>query len=334
MTTLNGIAESLAAAGLTDDPGRLRFTPLEGGVSSDIWRVSGGAQTVCVKRARSRLAVAATWEVPVERNHYEAEFMRLVAAEVPGFAPRLIAEDRSQGLIVLEYLNPDAWHLWKPRLMAGEVDLDVARNVGVHQGRLARATRGRPDLASRFDTSGLFHDLRLDPYLLECARRYPDLAPRLRQLSEATGARREAMVHGDVSPKNVLVSETSDAIILDAECAWYGDPAFDLAFVLNHLLLKSVHRPEAADAFRSAIVALLEGHASADVARAVPDVRARATALLPALLLGRIDGKSPVEYLTDPEKRDVVRDVARRYLNTVAAHPLEIAGALSGELDR
>ncbi len=38
---------------------------------------------------------------------------------------------------------------------------------------------------------------------------------------------------------------------------------------------------------------------------------ARTAALLPGLLLGRVDGKSPAEYLTDDADRDHVRAFAR-----------------------
>ncbi len=331
MTPPPKIAESLLAAGLADDPASLRFIPLTGGVSSDIWQVIGGHRPMCVKRARSQLAVAATWEVPVERNHFEAEFLRVVGTEVPGFAPELLAEDEALGLIVLPFFDPAEWTLWKPHLLAGQVDVAVARHVGAHLGRLARATRGRRDLAQRFDTTRLFHELRLDPYFLECARRHPDLAPELTELATSTASRREALVHGDVSPKNVLVNGDSASVILDAECAWYGDPAFDLAFALNHLLLKSVHRPDAAGILRSAIEALLEGRANADTPERAEAVQSRATHLLPGLLLARIDGKSPVEYITDLEKKTSIRAVARQFLHAPAAHPLEIARALTGD---
>lgn len=331
MTGMLAIANSLVAAGLADDPQKLRFTPLTGGVSSDIWCVTGALQPICVKRARKQLDVTAVWEVPVERNHFEAEFLRVVSADVPGFAPELLAEDEAKGLIVLPYLDPIEWKLWKPQLLAGEVDIKTACSVGAHLGRLARATRDRPDLAKRFDTTALFHALRLDPYLHECARRHPDLAPVLMRLSQATAGRKEALVHGDVSPKNVLVNSVSEAVILDAECAWYGDPAFDLAFVLNHLMLKSVHRPEAAADLGRAAFALLEARAAADASGAADAVQTRAAALLPALLLARVDGKSPVEYLTDPAKQAHIREVSRHFLVTCPSHPLQIATALTGD---
>lgn len=329
MTGLGEIAESLVANGLAQDAARLRFTPLTGGVSSDIWKVSGGCRTICVKRARDSLAVAARWEVPVERNHFEAEFLRVAGAEVPGFAPDLLAELPAHDLIVLPFLDEAEWAPWKPQLLAGNVDIAVAQGVGAHLGRLARATRGRSDLAARFNTGDLFEALRLDPYLRECGRKHIDLAPQLNALADATAARRQALVHGDVSPKNIMVNARSEPVILDAECAWYGDPAFDLAFMLNHLLLKAVHRPAAADAFRTAIDALLDGHAATETEDEVGPVLARATTLLPALLLARIDGKSPVEYLTDRRAKDHVRAIARHFLRMPADHPFEIADSLN-----
>lgn len=334
MTVPIEISQSLVAAGLADDPADLKFIPLTGGVSSDIWRVTGGHRPICVKRARGQLAVAAIWKVPIERNHYEAEFLRVVSADVPGFAPELLAEDEARGLIVLPFLDPTEWQLWKPKLLNGQVDIEVARHVGMHLGRLAHATRARPDLAKRFDTGTLFEGLRLDPYLRECARKHPDLAAPLAKLADATATRQEALVHGDVSPKNIFVNGASLPVVLDAECAWYGDPSFDLAFILNHLLLKSVVRPDAARELHRAISAILEGRGATDAVAEVLPVQTRATHLLPALLLARIDGKSPVEYLTDePDIRAGVRAVARRFLLAPAAHPLEIAATLIGDRD-
>jgi tRNA A-37 threonylcarbamoyl transferase component Bud32 len=330
MTETAAIADSLVSVGLAEDPARLLFARLEGGVSSDIWRVDGAKTAICVKRARKRLAVAATWEVPVERNHYEAEFLRVVSEEVPGFAPELLAEDEARGLIVLPFLDPGTWRLWKTQLLAGEVDIAVARTAGTHLGRLARATRGRPDLAKRFGTLDLFFDLRLDPYLMECARRHPDLAAPLTALVEATSARREALVHGDVSPKNMLVGAGARCLILDAECAWYGDPAFDLAFLVNHLCLKAVHVPGAAGSLAEAIGALLSARAEADATDEATEVARRAARLLPGLLLARLDGKSPVEYLTENEDRAHVRDTARRFLLSPAEDVEDIVVALTG----
>lgn len=328
MSDMAEIAVLLAGAGLGFEPDQAEFTQLAGGVSSDIWKVSDSHRTVCVKRARGRLAVEAEWKVPVERNHFEAEFLRVVGAEIPGFAPKILAEIQSDGLIVLQYLDPDHWRNWKTDLLGGTVDCAVAQEVGAHLGRLGFRTRGRADLAARFDTTGLFEDLRLDPYLRECARKHNDLAAQLNSLADDTARRREALVHGDVSPKNILVNAQSKPLILDAECAWYGDPAFDLAFMLNHLLLKSVYRPDIAGELSRAAEALLAAYAAEEDPEAGTAAVARATRLLPALLLARIDGKSPVEYLTDVDDRAHIRAIARRFVLQPAAEPLEIAQAL------
>ena len=113
-------------------------------------------------------------------------------------------------------------------------------------------------------------------------------------------------MHGDVSPKNILVGPEGP-VFLDAECAWYGDPAFDLAFCLNHLLLKCVWVPAAKEKLLQCFSAL----SSSYLQRFSPEnLEKRTASLLPALLLARVDGKSPVEYL-DEAQRSFVRERAR-----------------------
>lgn len=332
MTGTLAIAERLVALELAQRADTLRFYPLTGGVSSDIWRVEGADTPLCVKRARPALAVAADWRVPVQRSHHEAEFLRVVVKDVPGFAPPLLAEDLDEGFIVLPYLDPSAWRLWKADLLAGDVNPEIARRTGALLGRLGCATRNRPDLARRFDTGSYFDALRLDPYLRECARVHPDLAAPLDALIDETCGRREALVHGDASPKNILVGRGGVPLILDAECAFYADPAFDLAFLLNHFLLKSVHRPDRLLAFRTAMASVLAGHAETENPDYMAAVQARASRLLPGLMLARVDGKSPVEYLTDPAKRAQVRTIARAFLLTPTENPIEIADRLADEV--
>ena len=121
-----------------------------------------------------------------------------------------------------------------------------------------------------------------------------------------------ALVHGDVSPKNILVGPQGP-VFLDAECAWWGDPAFDLAFCLNHLLLKCLWTPPAARRASShAFDALATRYSQAWIGSRATNSKRRTAALLPGLLLARVDGKSPVEYITDDAQRDAVRRVARR----------------------
>ncbi|WP_291390666.1 aminoglycoside phosphotransferase family protein [Devosia sp.] len=299
-----------AAAGIAAGP-RLEVEPLTGGVSSDIVRIRlADGRLYCAKRALSQLKVATEWQAPVERNHYEVAWLRRANAIVPGAAPRVIGEDRAHGIALLEYLPPEDYLLWKTELLAGHADPRVPVAVADALGRIHAATLGDPTAAAEFPTDALIDALRLDPYLRYTAGRHPALADRILAVLASTAGTRLALVHGDVSPKNILVSRhDGHPVLLDAECAWYGDPTFDAAFCLNHLVLKSIHLPalhetllDQAQAFATAWLGHFPAGHRAGLA-------ARTAALLPCLMLARVDGKSPVEYLTEPS-RQVVRDRA------------------------
>ena len=133
----------------------------------------------------------------------------------------------------------------------------------------------------------------------------PDVARRVGDIADALGARRIALVHGDVSPKNILAGP-GGGVILDAECAVYGDPAFDLAFCTTHLLLKQVWLPDHAPALKAAARALAEGYLSGVLWEDRGEVARRAGELVAALLLARVEGKSPAPYL-DPAAQALVR---------------------------
>ncbi|MEU1479996.1 aminoglycoside phosphotransferase family protein [Streptomyces sp. NPDC005760] len=295
-----------------------RWTPLAGGVSSDLWRVDLPGRSLCVKRALARLRVAAEWEAPVSRNAYEWAWMRFASRHRPDSVPDLLAHDPEAGLFAMAYLPAERHPMWKAQLLAGEVEVATAAAVGEVLGALHAASAGEAALAAEFATDDNFHALRIEPYLLATAAAHPGLAGTLRSLADRTARTRLALVHGDVSPKNILVGP-SGPVLLDAECAWYGDPAFDLAFCVNHLLLKSLVVPGSrAELLRSARVLAEEYVRQVDwEPRAA--LEARAASLLPALLLARVDGKSPVEYLTDDRHQLFVRTAASALLRAPAS---------------
>ena len=257
-----------------------------------------------------RFAVEDEWLVPVERNRYEREWYETVAVRIPGAAPAVLGYDDDVLFVAMAWLDPDHYTLWKPELLAGRVDQAFAVAVGTRLSEIHAATAGDPGIAARFATDPLFEALRLEPYLRATGRRHPLLAARLGALADRTAATRHALVHGDVSPKNIMIGPNTLPVFLDAECAWYGDPAFDLAFCLNHLLLKCI----AASAASPALLAAFDGLRGAYLERVDWEpgeaLEARAASLLPGLLLARIDGKSPVEYITDDDDRNRVRRVA------------------------
>jgi aminoglycoside phosphotransferase (APT) family kinase protein len=307
--------QGLAAAG--EDPAA---EALAGGVSSDIWRVELRTGPVCVKRALPRLRVAQLWEAPVERNRYERRWMEVAARAVPGIAPRVLAHEDS-GVFAMEFLGGLA--LWKAELLAGRADERFAGAVGERLVAVHAATAGREEVARAFPTDASFHAIRLEPYLLAAARVHPALATALEALAARTAAKKLALVHGDVSPKNILVGP-GGPIFLDAECAWFGDPAFDLAFCLNHLVLKCVALPAASARFLACFDALAAAYFEGAAWEPRSGLEARAASLLPGLLLARVDGKSPVEYLTAERDRERVRRAAGAMLRSSPATLAEL----------
>lgn len=291
---------------------------LTGGVSSDIWRVDLPSGPICVKRALAKLRVAADWHAPIDRNLFEARWMRAANQAVPGAAPALLGQDRESGGLAMDYLAPADHPLWKAQLRNGHADPAFAAAVGARLAAIHAASAADPAYAAAFPTDAIFHAIRLEPYLLATGRAHPDLAPRLAALAAATAATKRALVHGDVSPKNILAGPDGP-VFLDAECAWWGDPAFDLAFCLNHLLLKCLWIPVATPGFLACFAALTAAYRAGIAWEAPGALEARAAALLPGLFLARVDGKSPVEYITTETDRNRVRRVARPLIQSPPA---------------
>lgn len=315
MKTDDDLAQILERLGFVEPGEQPEMLPLTGGVSSDIWKIETATRTLCVKRALAKLKVAADWQAPIERNAYEAAWMRKAAEVVPDAVPELLGEGRASGLLVMAYLEPENFRNWKDELRQGRADVGMAEAVGDRLTRIHAATAHRPEIAARFPTDRIFYDIRLEPYLMATAKAHPQLASALEGLVERTKSTKHALVHGDVSPKNIMIGKAGP-VFLDAECAWYGDPAFDLAFCLNHLLLKGAWVPDAKSAFLDCYEALSERYLDGVTWEDKDALETRSASLLPGLLLGRIDGKSPVEYLTDERQKDRLRDFAIARLNT------------------
>ena len=118
--------DALRGLGLLKPHEEARWTPLAGGVSSDIWRVEWPGTTVCVKRARPKLAVAAEWFAPVERNASEVAWLELAHVICPGSVPRILGHSREQHLFIMEYIDSKQSPVWKHELAAGRVRIGAA----------------------------------------------------------------------------------------------------------------------------------------------------------------------------------------------------------------
>ena len=311
----NDILAVLRRAGLLDFGDEPTGEPLTGGVSSDIWRVDlplgSGLRQAGAGPAPGQGGLARAGRAQRLRGRLDADRARRscrrrrrsCCSRIGPRVPWSCATSRRTD-----------YRLWKDRA--------AGRRGRSRDCRSGRRAAGRDPCRDRracrdrgaFPTDAIFHDIRLEPYLIATAGAHPPLAPALRRLARRTATTKLALVHGDVSPKNIMVGPDGP-VFLDAECAWYGDPAFDLAFCLNHLLLKCLWMPAAApgflDCFDSLAAELSRGR---QLGAARRSSRPGPPALLPGLFLARIDGKSPVEYVTDMLDKERVRRVAGAFL--------------------
>jgi tRNA A-37 threonylcarbamoyl transferase component Bud32 len=308
----------LAGRGLAPHPGATSVRRLTGGVSNQAFWVEGpgggggtDAPGACVvKQARARLAVQMEWRADVNRIVREAEALEWWHARLgPPRIPRLLHLDRAAKVLVMEAIRPPAEN-YKTLLLRGAVDESLAEQFGTLLAELHNATRDEATHA-QFDDATFFDQLRLSPYYGTVAERHAALAPRLAALrAECLGAR-TCLVHGDYSPKNILVRE-GGLVLLDYEVAHWGNPSFDLGFALTHYCAKALHLP----AHGAAFVGAARRFWSAYQARSALPAASRAHAghHLAAVLLARMDGKSPLEYFTDEGRRGQVREIARAAL--------------------
>jgi aminoglycoside phosphotransferase (APT) family kinase protein len=315
----------LAAVG--DEPD---IVPLTGGVSSLIVRVDARDGPVCIKQALPELKVASHWSAPLARSHAELAWIREVGEILPQSVPRILGEDAASYCFAMQWLPPDQHPVWKHQLRDGQVSTDFAAQVAQHLATIHATTACQPTLAARFAFDQNFFELRLDPYFGASAQVHPDCAEALHALIAQTADKRVVLIHGDVSPKNILAGPAGP-IFLDAECAVYGDPAFDVAFCLTHLMAKCLWRPAWTDDYLACFDAFASHYLAGVNWEAMADIEARTTVLLAAILLARVDGKSPLEYLTEPD-RAKLRAFARRWLLSPATRLADLRAAWKEEL--
>lgn len=276
---------------------------LAGGVSNRTVLVKlGRGEAWVLKQALEKLRVEVDWFSDPERVHREALGLRwLTKLAPPRTITPLVFEDHENHLLAMEAV-PEPHENWKTVLLGGGLEgghvEQFARLLGtVHRGSHER----REEVAGAFWDRSFFESLRLEPYYGYAAERVPEAASFLRTLIEETRSRRDTLVHGDYSPKNVLVRE-GKLVLLDHEVIHFGEPAFDLGFSLTHLLSKAHHLPEKRDAFADA--ARLHWSAYREEVGDLPwtkDLEGRATRHTLGCLLARVAGRSPLEYLDEED---------------------------------
>jgi 5-methylthioribose kinase len=293
----------------------VRVESLGGGVSNTVLRVGTDGDCVVAKQPLPNLAVEADWPADVDRVHNEADAARAYASlldEEPAVAvPDVVFEDDSTHVVAFE-CAPETAGMWKSDLLRGRVDADVARRLG---SVLAAVHGNAPgaNVRERFTNEEPFVQLRVAPYHRTVAEAHPDVADDVEADVDRMSRSKETLVHGDFSPKNVLCDATGEGDptlwVLDFEVAHWGDPAFDAAFMLNHLFIKSVYNDELQSAYLDAASAFWDAYRAgfdSDESDVVTE--------LAILMLARVDGRSPVEYVTRPGTKETLRAVSKRGL--------------------
>jgi 5-methylthioribose kinase len=278
---------------------------LSGGVSNKtllLTRSSG--ESWVIKQALAKLRVQSDWFSDPERIQVEANGLRHLPRVTPkGSITPLLFEDKAENLLAMEAV-PEPHQNWKLRLLCGEIDQEYFGQFAKLLGSIHRESfRLRHELAPVFASKHFFKTLRLEPYYEQSATIVPQVSSFLEELIAWTLSRSDTLVHGDFSPKNVLVHH-NQLILLDHEVLHFGDPAFDIGFSLTHFLSKAFHLPRK----RQALVGAAQRYWSLylDEVRGRPwiahlDLRAAQHTL--ASLLARVCGRSPLEYLNKEERR-------------------------------
>jgi len=311
MMSLEELTQKTAAAYLERRGMRLspaRVSELGGGVSNTVLLVETDTCRLVLKQALAKLRVEQDWRADRERIFRESAALRKLAPHFPeGSLPTVMFEDRENFAYAMT-AAPAQSICWKELLMNGEIHVDTAEQVGALLALMASVSWRDPAWEVEFGDQTVFDQLRIDPYYRATARKHPDLAPAALRLIERSAARRVSLTHGDWSPKNFLVEGTR-VMAIDFEVIHFGDPSFDSAFLLNHLLLKSFHRPRWMGLYARAAAGFWRTYLAGIPAE--DWIEAATLEHLGWLMLARVDGKSPAEYLRDSDVRDRVRQFAR-----------------------
>ncbi len=306
------VVPHLVARGVLSEQAAVRVQALGGGVSNVVLAVDGDGRHLVVKQALPRLRVAREWLADPARTATEGHALRRAREVAPDAVPAVVDSDEARCILAIE-CAPATWSDWKSRLLGGEVDAAIGERLGRVLGALHRETLSDPPSSPAYGSWEAFEQLRLTPFHETVAQRHPAVAPIVRALAARMHDRRRCLVHGDCSPKNVLVGP--DGLwLIDFEIAHRGDPTFDVAFMTSHLLLKALHlsAPLAAP-LADTLAAFRAGHLATAGGTDLLDEEPWLMRHVAALLLARVDGTSPAEYL-DARSIAVVRTLALRWL--------------------
>jgi aminoglycoside phosphotransferase (APT) family kinase protein len=286
---------------------------LAGGVSNLVLRVTTPERHFVLKQSRPQLRTRDAWFSDVERIYREQEVMQLLHGWLPKVVPEVLHVDRPNFVFAMSHA-PVAATVWKGDLLDGLLNVNVAKNAGLVLGAMHQFSTDRRHDMERFRDHAVFVQLRVDPFYRRVQERCPDVAAAIEPLIQEMLTRKEALCHGDFTPKNILVHENAGFTLVDYETAHFGEPAMDLGLFCAHLTLKMIRTPERKQEFVKLLRAFWDGYAHMLFYESITELERRGVQHLGACLFARVDGTSPVDYLPEEPKREIVRRLGRAIL--------------------
>jgi 5-methylthioribose kinase len=310
--TADNAADYLRRRGWIDDAAA-RIEPMSGGVSNIVLRVETADRLFVLKQSRTQLRTRDAWFSDLERVYREQEVMQALAPLLPPYTvPEVLFVDRANYVFAMAHA-PHGALVWKQQLLAGDIDFALGERIGGILGRIHESTARNPHLIEPFADRTVFVQLRVDPYYRRIQERRPEVADAVQPIIDRMMSAREALCHGDYSPKNILTHEHGFTLV-DYETAHLGDPTMDLGFCLSHLLLKAVKRSHDRQRHFELSRRFWQGYAAETKFLPHAELQRRGIEHCGVCLLARIDGTSPVEYLPEEDKREKVRRLGCRLL--------------------
>jgi 5-methylthioribose kinase len=287
--------------------------PLGWGVSNAVLRVCTPTRLFVLKQSRPQLRTRDAWFSDLDRVYREQEVMQMLFPLLPALTvPEVLFTDRANYVFAMSHAPAEA-RVWKETLLSGQVDHGVGERAGHVLGTMHEATARNPGLVEGFRDHTVFVQLRADPFYQRVRERRPEVAGPVGRIMDRMLATREALCHGDFSPKNILTHDQGFTLV-DYETGHFGDPTMDLGFFLSHLILKAVKNHPIRQRYFDLTRAFWRGYAAVVRFRPLAELETRGIEHLAVCALARIDGTSPVDYLSEEPKREAIRRLSRKFL--------------------
>ncbi len=285
----------------------IKYKKLEGGVSSEVYHVKTNKNEYCIKRSLRKLLVKKEWIADTNRIKFEYYWLNHCRKILNKNIPKIYEFNLEKKYIVMEYLDNSKYKTLKELYFKKIINLNTIKLISKHLYKIHSKSNNYKTKKLFQGNSKNFNDLRLDPYFNEVGRVYPRYKKYISVLNKNYLINSSTLVHGDFSPKNILIGKNK-IFYIDAECSNFGDPVFDLVFFSNHLLIKSIFLKDKSEEFIESYLTFYKEYLKNLNVKKYKLYINRIIKMTPIMMLARIDGKSPVEYIKSNKIKNTIRN--------------------------